>query len=247
MIKKGILFFIFVFFSGLYSESPCLKDFLLNANKGDFIVAETMKMLTLIRVRESDNKTVILEEITAPSKKRPSEPWDSWLKKRAPGHSSWSVLEISVESGKILDCYSFSRNTYIQLSQKESLLASLLLSPLKEVPENLRKKVGPPPLEGERDVRKSWSPPFIYEGKKVAGATFDVFQTSWPDDGSELGGRDVTFYFDKEKNVLLPIWIEIETSHITGKIRVLDSGKNLSSPLQKVPKKRALDLSKLKS
>lgn len=241
MLKKTLIFLTSLLLSTSYGEDLSLKSFLSRAKEGDYIVAESMKMFTLIRVRACQPQTIVLEEISAPSKKLPSDPWETWLKNRAPGHSSWSILELSLNDGKIQECYSFSKNAYIQLSQKESLMGSLLLQPLTTVPEAKMKKVGPAPLEGEVDVRNAWRPPFIFEGQKRENASFDVYETSWPEDGSELGGRRVTFYFDRELKIPLPIWIEVETSHVTGKIRVIDSGKGLPSPLRKNPKKVAID------
>ena len=242
---RKLSFFIFAFLcvQASYSLEPpeTLKGFLEKGKEGDFIVTESMKVFTLIRIRPSDGETLVLEEISASSKNLPKEPWEEWLKKKAPGHSSWSIVEISLNDGKILECYSFSKNSLVQLSRQESLLATLLFQPLKEIPSDKQKKVGPPPAEGEADFRKPWSPPFIFEGKKVEGAKFDVRQTTWPEDGSEIGGREVTFYFDQEKKIPLPIWIEVETSHITGKIRVIDSGKGLRSPLRRSPKRTQLN------
>ena len=243
MRKLLFILFTFLFLQGSYSsEQPgTLKGFIEQGKEGDFIVTESMKVFTLLRIRASYGRTLVLEEISGPIKNLPAESWESWLKKKAPGHSSWSILEISLEDGKIEECYSFSRNSLIQLSAQESLLAMLLFRPLKEVPIDKRRKVGPPPMDGETDLRKPWSPPFIFEGKKVEGAKFDVMQTTWPEDGSEVSGREVTFYFDQEKKIPLPIWIELETPHITGKIRVLDSGKGLPSPLRKSPRKNQVD------
>lgn len=242
-----VLFFLCL--STGYSEelslpSPCLQEFLSKAEEGDFIVAEAMKMFTLIRVRAVYPKTLVLEEISGQSKNLPNKDnmsWTEWVKNKAPGHRSWSLIEISMEDGQILECYSFSRNAHIQLSQKESLLATLLKCPLREVTPDKRRRVGPPPLEGEGDFRKLWSPPFIFEGKKVDISKFDVFETSWPEDGSELGGRHVTFYFDHTLRIPLPIWIEVETSHSTGSFRVIDSGKSLPSPFRKASKQPLID------
>ncbi len=246
MRKTTFLIIFFLCISVSYGkESPlCLQEFLLKTQEGDYIVAESMKVFTLIRVRASDPKTIILEEISGPIKNLPDRnkvSWEEWLKNRAPGHSSWSLIEISLEDGEILECYSFSRSAHIQLSQKESLLATLLTRPLRQVSLENRRRVGPPPMEGEADFRKVWNPPFIFEGEKVESSGFDVFETSWPEDGSEFGGRQVTFYFDHELKIPLPIWIEVESSHITGKLRVIDSGKNLPSPLRKAPRTPALD------
>ena len=227
-----IAFLLFVQFS-IFAAPPIeitSKTFLEKAHAGDYIAAESGKMLTLILIRSIDSKTVVLEEISAPLKNGPrANSWAKWIKDKAPGHSSWSILTMDLESGQILECYSFSRNTHIQISQKESLLATLLHLPLKTIRPQDRRRIGPPPLSGESDVRKFWQPPLVFEGKRIKNPQYNVFETTWPNDGSEIDGRQVTLYFDVEMRIPLPVWIDVATSHATGRFHVVDSGKNLIS------------------
>lgn len=147
------------------------------------------------------------------------------------------MLEIDLESGQVLECFSFSRNAHIQISKKESLLATLLQLPLNQVAPKNRRRIGPPPQDGEADFRKLWNPKLTFEGKTLDHSQCDVFETTWPSDGSELDGRQVTLYFDASNKISFPCWIDVETSHITGHFHVVDSGKNLSSPFRTIPRR----------
>lgn len=235
-MKSRLLFLCFLWLFAVPQEcdaaahsSKSLQTFLSQGEKGDYIVAESGKLFTLIHIRAIvAHKKIVLEEISAPIKNLPKKSWGAWVQEKAPGHSSWSILEIDLESGKILDCYSFSKNAHIQISQKESLFATLLSLPLKPVQLQERRRIGPAPLPGESDFRKLWHPPLIFEGKPVANAEFNVFQTHWPNDDSELTGRQVTLYFDQKMRVPLPLWVDVETSHITFHFHVIDSGKYLT-------------------
>jgi len=147
------------------------------------------------------------------------------------------MVEIDLNSGQILECYSFSRSAWMHLSQKESLIATLTHLPLKQVALEKRRRIGPPPMSGEPDYRKIWNPPLIVEGEKQENAQFDVFETTWPADGTDLSGKEVSLYFDKEKKFPLPFWIQVETSHLIGSLRTIDSGTNLPSIHRSMPRR----------
>jgi hypothetical protein len=232
---KGFLFFILTILMSTCCADQTIKNFLSKGENGDYIVARNGKMVNIILIKSILPEKVILEEISAPYQKIASyqDCWNQWVLEKAPHHSSWSIIEIDLKEGTILECYSFSRNTYIQLSPSQSMLASLLQLPLKEVPDRERKKIGPKPPSDESDFRKTWQPPFVFEGKPIEKATFKVMETSWPNDESELAGRVLTLYFDQEMKIPLPLWIDVETSHAIGHFHVIDSGKNLQSPLKK--------------
>jgi hypothetical protein len=214
-----------------------LQSFLRSSSSGDYIVTQSGSLTTLIMIRSLSDKSVVLEEISVPAKKIKEKPcWDKWVKSKAPGHTSWSIVEISLQDSQILDCYSFSRGAHIQISQKESLIATLLQLPLKEVQTENRRKIGPPPQEGERDYRKPWQPPYFFEGKATNNPEFSVFETIWPCDETELSERKVTLYFDREMKIPFPCWIDLETSHAIGRFQVIDSGKKLISPQRMIPR-----------
>ncbi len=191
-------------------------------------------MVSVLTIRSLSPDRIYLEEISAPIKQISPYPpsWIEWVKKRAPGHTSWVLLAFDLRSGEVTDCYSFSKHSHVAVSSKESLLATLLKVPLTEVSLQERKKIGPPPEKGEMDIRKIWTPPFTFEGKKIGKGECSAFQTKWPQDGTEWGGYQITFYFDQEKRTMLPIWIEIEGSHGAIHFREIDAGTNLLSPMR---------------
>ncbi len=216
-----------------------LQERMQKAKSGDYVITEINKMVTLLTVRSLTADTLVLEEITAPLqnlKKLPAS-WPEWVKAKAPGHTSWSMLEIDLHNGQVVECYSFSRSAWIHLSPKESLFATLLHLPMKRLDPAHRRKIGPPPLAGEPDFRKIWDPPLVFEGQKLENVSFDVLEATWPSDGSELAGQDVCLYFDREKRFPFPFWIQVETSHATAALRTIDSGKNLPAVYRALPRR----------
>ena len=227
--------FILSFSTGFASDR-IVQERLKEAKSGDYIVVEANKMVSLIAIRSKTPETLLLEEISLPANMQKPSSWGEWVQKRAPGHTSWSMVEIDLSSHKILECFSFSRSSWIQVSQKESLLATLLSLPLKPVDTSLRRRIGPAPLDGEADRRRIWNPPLVYEGQKEQ-AEFIVFHGAWPQDNSPMAGNEVTLYFDKAHKLPFPAWIQVETDHLAGSLRVIDSGKGLPSLHHSIPRR----------
>jgi len=216
-----------------------LKKKLLKAQKGDYIVTEANKMITVLAVRSKTASSIIFEEITVPLqqvKQRPKS-WASWVKNKAPGHSSWTMIEIDLSSNQLLECYSFSRSAWLKASGQESLLANLLHLPLRPLKEAERKKIGPAPSDGEVDRRQIWNPPLTVNGQKMEKVHFDAYETSWPSDNSELSGKTVTLYFAENDDFPLPYWIQVDAAHGSASLRVIDSGSHLPSPYHKFPRR----------
>jgi len=222
----------------LLFSSP-LKERIQQAHNGDYLVFESNKMITVLSIRSITKDSIVLEEISAPSQNLLKHPtsWAEWIKNKAPGHTSWSMTEINLKDGQIIECYSFSRASWIQISQKESLFATLLQLPLEFLKPEKRSRIGPPPPDGELDVRKIWEPPLYFEGKKKSNSHFDAYQTSWPKDGSELSGKTISLYFDHETRFPFPFWIQIEAAYAAISIRAIDAGRNLPSPFSSLPKR----------
>ncbi len=216
-----------------------LQDRICRASSGDYLVVEGGKVITVLSIRTVTPATLVLEEVSIPSenlRERPAS-WSEWIKAKAPGHTSWSMIELDRLNGEILECYSFTRASWVQLSSQESLLATLLNLPLDPVPKEKRRKIGPPPPQGDIDTRKIWEPPALFEGKKQEGVRFDVYETTWPLDASPLSGNRVILYFDREGKFPLPFWIQVETAHANVALRTIDTGKNFPSPYRKFPKR----------
>ncbi len=236
---RSLCLVLFIGASTAFGAEFQLKDRIEKAKTGDYIVTEANKMITVLGLRAINSSTLTLEEISAPLENLKTRPnsWAEWVKNKAPGHTSWSMIEIDLKTGQLLECYSFSRSAWVHLSEKESLFATLLQVPLKPVPLDRRRKIGPSPMNGEMDVRKEWNPPLVFEGKKRENAHFDVYETIWPLDGTELAGQEISLYFDREKEFPLPFWIQVQTSHATAALRTVDSGKNLPLIYRSIPRR----------
>jgi hypothetical protein len=221
--------------SALTAAQPFdLKNQFTQAHAGDFIVTAQDSSYSLLRVRSLDSKRLILEEVSVPSSQVDTKTinWRSWLIEKAPGHTAWTLYEIDLTRGEIIECFSCSKNGWIFLDQHEQFFAKLFTLPFFSLETDKKKKIGPPPATGESDHRKIWSPPLIIDGKKMQNPHFDVLRTSWPDDGSQLSSCEIDLYFDtSNRSFPFPHWIEIQSPHYNFKIRVIESGQGLSSPV----------------
>lgn len=211
--------------------SFCLKEKVPHAKMGDFIVTESNKNHSLLFIRSVQPNRLQLEEVTVPTShiKNFKNAWQGWLQKGAPGHTSWVVYTLDLEKNNLVSCYSFDRRGWLALEQ--SFLTHLLSLSLTRVQTTERKKIGPPPLDGEPDHRSSWTPPVVIEGKKLEKPTVDVLKAVWPEDGSQLSQCTVELYFDARRPLFLfPCWIEIKSPHYTHHFKVADSGEGMTSP-----------------
>ncbi len=220
-------------------KSNVLKERLKRAKSGDFFVAESNKIISILAIRSITSHSVILEEITVPSSalnpKKTS--WNDWIKKRAPGHTSWSMIEIDLQNHQLLECYSFTRSAWMQLASQDSLIPTLLGLHLAAVPQNELRRIGPAPMDGEPDLRKIWKPPLVIDGLSMTDVDFSVYEADWPQDGSQLSGNKVSLYFDRSNHTPFPVWIQIDTSHATASLRVIDAGKSLPSLHRGLPRR----------
>src|SRR5438105_11856830 len=220
----------------LFGTDLHLKQWLEKAQAGDYIVTETNKTVSVLSIRGVSDAAILIEEITAPMQNVPKiDSWPQWVKAKAPGATSWSMIEIDMQHGQILECYSFSKASWLQLAQKESLLATLLGLPLQRVPAKKQKRIGPPPLADEPDTRKVWKPLVTFEGKKRDDIKFEVLEATWPHDETEISDKAITLYFDQE--FPLPFWIQVEGSHGTAVLRTIDAGHHLGSPYRSIPRR----------
>jgi hypothetical protein len=146
-------------------------------------------------------------------------------------------VEVDLQEKEIVEAYSFSRASWLS-QPNDNFLATLLRLPLTPLPKERWRRIGPAPLEGEMDLRKVWTPPLVVEGKQVTTGLFDAYETTWPEDNSELSGKGIQLYFDREKIIPLPCWMQIDAGHITASLRVIDSGHKLPpSPYRAIPRR----------
>ncbi len=212
----------------------CLQERFTHAEAGDFIVSAQEGNYSLLFIRSLTLDTLLLEEISVPSAtiNIKNFNWKKWTSEKAPGHTSWTLYEIERSSGKLIECFSHSKNGWLYLDESEQFLTRLLTLPLNPVPAAERKKIGPAPASGESDTRILWNPPLVIDGKQVPKPLFQVLKAKWPEDGSRLSLCTVELYFSKnEPTFPFPYWLEVQSPHYTFKMRTIDSGHGLVSPI----------------
>lgn len=217
----------------LTAATPCLKEKLSKGQVGDFFVTAQDGNYSLLSIRSLNSNLLVLEEISVPAKQIDLKHanWKKWVTNKAPGHTSWTLLEIDLASGKLLECFSVSKNAWAYLDDSEQFFTRLLCLPLDVVTDSQRKKIGPAPNSGEPDCRSCWNPPLVIEGKKVEKPQFEVVKARWPDDGSQLALCVVELYF-AEQLPTFPCWLEVQSPHYTFKMRAVDTGRGLISPIK---------------
>lgn len=210
-----------------------LKDRLLKASPGDFIVTSQGATYSVLLLRDKTKGQVTLEEITVESDKidLKKHSWKKWVESRGPGAGSWVTLTIDLEKNQLVQCFSYLQNQWLFLDKNDDLFTRLLDLPLQETKEQDRKKVGPPPQAGEVDRRKLWKPELFREGKKIKSTDFAVLRGTWPSDGTRIAGCTIEVYLDGANSFPFPYWIEIQSPHYTLKIQTVDSGSGLLSPM----------------
>ena len=248
-MRKGLsvlvtfLFLVFTHFE-IEATTQSLQDRLVRARVGDFIVTEQDKHYSLLFVRSLTQESIVLEEVSISQAKLNLKQidWQGWLKQKAPGHTSWTLLEIDCKTGALIECFSYSKMGWLVLDEQEQFLTRLLTLPLSPVPKTARKKIGPPPSGGELDRRSIWNPPLVVEGKKRAKPSFEVWQTKWPADGTLLSLCTLQLYFSAENPAFpFPYWLEVQSPHYTFKMRTIDSGHGLTSPYKgEIPRRTPL-------
>lgn len=240
-----ILFFLSVLlFSGsVYAttdaETFFLKDRILSAEEGDFVVYKESKNFSILRVHSVKEDRLVIEEINVPDgliKKDFS--YRKWVESGAPGSTSWTLYEISKEDLRLLSAYSYSQRSWLHTSGINAFFTRLLALSFKTVPQNERKKIGPSPLPGESDNRAIWNPSVIHDGKVINDKNVLVWRGIWPKDSSILSQSIIEIYLSKES--IFPCWVEIKSGHYSVKIMAVDCGKSMGSPVKIPPRLPAI-------
>lgn len=226
----------------LKSENNLIFNRLKKAQTGDFVVYEEGKSIHLLAIHEMNREYALFEEIVAPKqltiKDKKWVNWTEWALNKAPGHTSWTLIEIDLERLEITECFSFTKNCWLSLSSSESILHHLLSLNLKSIHPDQRKKIGQSISEGP-DLSKTWHPPIIIEGKVVPRAETLAYSAKWPDDGSLLASKAIELYFyDKTPSFPFPHWLQItDDSKASFKLRGIDTGSGFLSPYQGIPRR----------
>lgn len=239
-MRKIIYCLWLFFFIELHSAS--LKTRFKEAQVGDYIVTAQESSYSLLIIRSITDQ-LLLEEICVPEKQIDLKrvDWQKWLLSKAPGHTSWLLYTIDLKTGTLVDCFSLSKKEWVHLENQEQFFAQLFQLELKATPDQERKRIGPK-NPNEIDQRKMWSPSLIFEGKKCKEPAFSVMHTHWPSDNSPLSGCRIELYFDGMRaSFPFPYWIEVKSPHYAYKVRIVDSGRHLTSPFKKSYQQTNLD------
>lgn len=235
------IFFIFVALGicfipcyGTAEEMLLLRNNLMRAQPGDYIVTSQNKNYTILIVRGKDNEYINIDEITVPSKRMSgSTSWRSWIEKGAPGNTCWVMYPIHVPSGSIQKAFSFTKKEWVSVPQSQNFLSTLLNLQFQRIPDDERKKIGPAMSAENADKRPLWQPPLVVEGKKISGVAFDAWRTRWPKDGSEMAGRTIEVFLPRDNAqypAYFPYWLQISGMVGKAKVRIVDSGSKLYPP-----------------
>ena len=74
----------------------------------------------------------------------------------------------------------------------------------------------------------------MVEGQTVPQVKFDAWQTRWPQDGTDLADKTIVIYTPEQQGLYpsyFPYWLEISGLSSYPKVRIIDSGSNLASPV----------------
>lgn len=208
------------------------------AEVGDYVVALQGKNYTLLFIQERKGNLLAVEEVHLPDHRRPRHAcsWQQWLNEGAPGNVCWVRYRIDLETGRLIDYYSFTKGGWLVPEQSDCLVTTLLTLQFMPVPLEERRRVGLAPMDlpAHRDKRPFWQPPLIVEGETVAGVVFEAWRSRWPLDGSPLAGRVVEIYLPQEKSArypsYFPYWLQLRGRVGKAQAHLVNSGKKMSSP-----------------
>lgn len=230
---RRLLFLIALLLSVTCFAQVTLKTRLLKSSPGDFVVTEQGGTYSLMLIRSITNRHLLLEEISvAPSKIELSKiDWKKWVENGAPGALSWSSMAFDLEANRLIQCYSHLEKQWFFIEESDYFVKQLFEMPLRPTKESERKRIGAPPNPGEIDRRRLWKPQLVRDGKRDTQAEFEVMRTKWPADKSKLAGCIFELYLDASRAFPFPYWMEVQHPHYTFKVRTLDSGSGMISPM----------------
>lgn len=231
--KFFFLFWILALFADLSADSLVLKQNLRQAKQGDYIVTAQGKTYTLLHVFAKTEEALTIEEISVPISRYtlPNGAWKDWIAQGAPNYTSWVMYSIDLSTGQIKKFYSFSQSGWHELSSIDNFLSTLLNLELVLIPDQERKKVG-------RSSKEIWQPNLVFEGRKIPGVEFQAWMTRWPNDGTELACKSIEIYVPLESAKYpsyFPYWLQISGMVGKAKVRIVDSGTQMTSPKPPLP------------
>ena len=232
LLKKTLLLFFVCFSSPLFGDQFSLSESLKEAQPGDYVVSVQGKCLTLFHIFDVKDSTITIEEISAPvAEKKNIQNWQAWIDRGAPRHLSWVMYELDLVSKNIEDIYSFSQRGWQKVYSQEQVFPTLISLNFNLIKDSTRKKAGPRPPLDIPDTRSIWNPPVFLDGKKVKGVPCKAYQSTWPNDGTDLSGKKIEIFLPQDEKILgyFPFWIQVSNQFSQAKMRVIDSGRGLRS------------------
>lgn len=228
-VKSFILVILLIPFC-VFAEETYLRDNLKRAQPGDYIVTAQGKMYTILLIRDRDPSQLVIEEISIPISAAPRN-WRYWIENNAPSHTAWVMYNLDLDNTQIHHYYSFTKNAWFDLAPAENILSTLLNLRLTKVPPTELKKIGPAPSAGP-DLRRPWQPKMIVNGCEIKGVAFAAWHTTWPQDASELSGKEIEVYVPEENEKYpsyFPYWLQVSGMSGNAQVRIIDSGTNLKT------------------
>jgi len=219
----------------LFFADVTIKDRLLKANPGDFIVTQQGKSYSLMLVRHLEAPQITLEEIIVEASNIDLKKinWKNWVENKAPGAASWTGFALDLDKNTLQKSFSYLESQWLFIEKSDYFFGELLSLPFKPSRDIERKKIGPAPMPGEIDRRKFWKPQLTRDGKTNRKCDYEVLRAKWPGDKTQLAGCIFELYLDAEEPAFpFPYWMEVQHPHYTFKIRAVDSGSGIQSPVQ---------------
>lgn len=242
-----IKLFLFVFALlpvASFASAITLKNKLSEATPHSYLVTEQSRNFTFLRIFEKKGNLLILEEVTIPEENFSSRKigWKEWFERGAPGHTSWMLSKVNLQTGNIEEVYSCDHEAWVDVSEYSSFMATLLNLHFYPVAENERRRIGLPPGYGKPDLRPFWQPRLVVDGKSLSAVFFQSWKARWPTDGSELAKKTIEVYLpeisDAHFPTYFPYWLEVEGKIGSAKIRVVDSGMESHSLRTHFPQRK---------
>jgi hypothetical protein len=223
---KSFITALLLLVNGILCANPLLER-LRRAEMGDYLVVQMARQRVLLRIAGTGER-LLIEELVAPADGA-MPAWQSWIDSGAPGHTAWTLYEMSPE-GQLVRAYSVSRDLWLQLEEGEQLFARLLQLPFQKVSDAERKRAGSAKIRHGQDQRPLWVPPIKLGGQRLEPDQVSAWSAVWPQDGSELAGHSLELYLLEnmpDTPSCFPLWIEVSGQIAAVKLRTLDGGKGL--------------------
>ena len=233
-MKIWIFSFIFIF-NNLFPLT--LQEKFDQGETGSYIVTEKNGLVSLLHFHSKTQDSFIFEEVSIPFDRSKTIDWVDWMQKGAPGHTSWILYTIDSERKCMTKCYSVTQQAWIFIDEIETLLIPFMSLQLDFLSEKERLRTG---IRGKAGhiTSSPWSPPQVINGQKITDPQYDVYIMKWPQDRSDLSGKRIILYFDKNRQTFpFPYWLQVGDTPLKFKIRALDSGTGLISPYTTMPQR----------